>query len=171
MHSFCEAATAAPVLSRQNREIGSKIARNPRTMTPMIGERVREIRQAQGRSLADVAGKAKVSVATLSRIENHKQSLDLDLFLDLAKVLHVNAAEMLPANGDDEGDPLARRISRLDSRTRTELWRDLAQERRTTRDKRAAETRNLGAQVEELVAQIEFLREELELVRKRVKRR
>ncbi|MGN6184795.1 MAG: helix-turn-helix domain-containing protein [Thermoanaerobaculia bacterium] len=135
----------------------------------MIGDRVREIRQAQGRSLADVAAKAKVSVATLSRIENDKQSLDLDLFMNLARVLQVSAAELLPVDG--EADPLARRIARLDARKRTELWRDLAEERRNTRDKRQGETRNVAAQVEELVAQIEFLREELELVRKRVKRR
>lgn len=136
----------------------------------MIGDRVREIRQAQGRSLADVSAKAKVSVATLSRIENDKQSLDLDLFLNLAKVLEVSPAELLPSEADG-ADPLARRIARLDARKRTELWRDLAEERRNTRDKRHGETRNVAAQVEELVAQIEFLREELELVRKRVRRR
>jgi transcriptional regulator with XRE-family HTH domain len=137
----------------------------------MIGERVRGIRQAQGRSLADVAAKAKVSVATLSRIENDKQSVDLDMFLSLAKVLEVSAAEMLPVDGTAVADPLARRIARLDARKRTELWRELAEERRNTRDKRHSETRNLSAQVEELVAQIEFLREELEVVRKRVRRR
>jgi transcriptional regulator with XRE-family HTH domain len=136
----------------------------------MIGDRVREIRQAQGRSLADVAARAKVSVATLSRIENDKQSLDLDLFMNLAQVLQVSPAELLPMDGQD-GDPLARRIARLDARKRTELWRDLAAERRNSRDKRQAETRNIAAQVEELVAQIEFLREELELVRKRVRRK
>jgi len=138
-------------------------------MHPMIGDRVREIRQAQGRSLADIAGKAKISVATLSRIETDKQSVDLELFLLLAKVLQINPSDLLPLDG--ENDPLSRRIARLDARSRTELWRELAEERRSTRDKRHTETRNVAAQVEELVAQIDFLREELEVVRKRVKRR
>ena len=93
-------------------------------MASMIGERIRELRQAQGRSLADVAGKAKISVATLSRIENDKQSVDLNLFLLLAKVLEVPAPELLEGHGGSDGpvggaDPLARRIAMLETKKRT----------------------------------------------------
>jgi transcriptional regulator with XRE-family HTH domain len=139
----------------------------------MVGEKIREARLAQERSLADVAGKAKISVATLSRIENDKQSLDLGLFLSLARVLEVPTQQLLRGDTDEsEADPLARRIATLANRERLELWRDLAAERRTKRaTRRGAEMRQVGQQVDELVAQLDFLREELDSIRKRMKRR
>ncbi|HEU4889530.1 MAG TPA: helix-turn-helix transcriptional regulator [Thermoanaerobaculia bacterium] len=142
-------------------------------MSSMIGERIREARLAQDRSLADVAGKAQISVATLSRIETDKQSLDLGLFLSIAEVLQVSAQQLLGDQGNGNGgDALARRIVTLGSRERLELWKELAEERRTQRGKRrGAEMRQVGQQVEELLAQVDFLREELESIRKRVKRR
>jgi transcriptional regulator with XRE-family HTH domain len=148
------------------------VLRKARTMASMIGEKIRELRQAQGRSLADVAGKAKISVATLSRVENDKQSVDLGLFLVLAKVLQIPAHELLKDEDDpSEGnvDPLARRIAMLETKKRTELWREVAAERRAQRGRngRADATQ----QVEEMLAQIDFLREELETVRKRMKKR
>ncbi len=141
----------------------------------MIGQRIRELRQSQGRLLADVAGKAKISVATLSRIENDKQSVDLGLFLILAKVLEVAASELLGSEGDgeedDKVDPLARRIARLETRKRTELWREVAAERRA-QHARGRTARAEGAnQVDEMLAQIDFLREELETVRRGMKKR
>lgn len=142
-------------------------------MVSMIGERIREARLAQDRSLADVAAKAQISVATLSRIETDKQSLDLGLFLSIAQVLQVSAQQLLGDDGNGNGgDPLARRIAALGSRERLDLWKDLAEERRTQRGKRrGAEMRQVGQQVEELLAQVDFLREELESIRKRMKRR
>lgn len=144
-------------------------------MSNMIGVRIRELRQTQGWSLADVAGKAKISVATLSRIENDKQSIDLGLFLLLAKVLQIAPSEILndgENNGHQVSDPLARRIAGLGARDRTELWRELAAERRILRAKeRGSVTRDMGSKVEELLAQVEFLREELEVVHKRMKKR
>jgi transcriptional regulator with XRE-family HTH domain len=156
-------------------EMSLVVRRKTRTMEPMIGERIRALRQAQGRSLADVAGKAQVSVATLSRIENDKQSVDLGLFLLLAKVLQVGANEILGSEGngeqDDKVDPLARRIAMLETRKRTELWREVAAERRAQRV-RGRNTRVDGAnQVEEMLAQIDFLRDELDTVRKSMKKR
>ncbi|MEO8380751.1 MAG: helix-turn-helix domain-containing protein [Acidobacteriota bacterium] len=138
----------------------------------MIGEKLRGARQSQCRSLADVAGFAKVSVATLSRIENGKQSVDLGLFLILAKILQVPPHELLAEDsGASKVDPMARRIAGLGATDRTDFWRDLAAERRTQRNRRGAASRDLGQQVEELLAQVDFLREELESVRKRMKRR
>jgi len=138
----------------------------------MIGERLREARHSQGRSLADIAAKVKISVATLSRIETDKQSVDLGLFLSLARVLNVPPNEFLEdRNGQaDHGDPLARRIASLAATERTDLWRELAAEQRTRRaQKRGTDMRHMAQQVEELLAQVDFLREELEAVRKRVK--
>lgn len=143
-------------------------------MNAMVGERIREARLAQDRSLADVAGKARISVATLSRIENDKQSVDLALFLAIAKVLDVSIQQLLGEDGDgaSSAGPLARKIATLGSKDRQELWRDLAVERRTIRVKKgAAEMRQVSQQVEELVAQLDFLREELDGIRKRMKKR
>ena len=134
----------------------------------MIGEKIRGVRQSQGRSLAEVAGKAKISVATLSRIETDKQSLDIDLLLVLTRVLGVEASDLLGSNGD--ADPLAQRIASLDATTRAELWRDLAIERRSQRAQQRVSSRNTGQQVEELLAQIDFVREELEAIRVKVKK-
>jgi transcriptional regulator with XRE-family HTH domain len=139
----------------------------------MIGERIRATRLAQSRSLADVAAKAKISVATLSRIENDKQSVEMRLFLSLARVLNVPATELLGEEGcQTDGDPLARRIAALGTRECLDLWRSLATERRSQRiSARGTEVRQVAQQVEELLAQIDFVREELDAVRKRMKRR
>lgn len=138
----------------------------------MIGERLRELRQAQGRSLADVAGKAKVSVATLSRIETDKQSLELNLLVTLAKILEVSPADFLNSvtGNDEHEDPLARRIASLETKKRAELC-DLAAERRTQRARTRPSVRDVAQQVEEVLAQVDFLREELETVRKRMRKR
>ena len=151
------------------------VQRKIRTMQSMIGEKIRELRQAQGRSLADVAGKAKISVATLSRIENDKQSVDLGLFLVLTKVLQVAPHELLDDGGNGEGDgnvdPLARRIAMLETRKRTELWREVAAERRAHRSRARGTRVDTAQQVEEMLAQIDYMREELETVRKKVRKR
>jgi transcriptional regulator with XRE-family HTH domain len=143
----------------------------------MIGERIREARLAQNRSLADVAGKAKISVATLSRIENDKQSVEMGMFLLIAKVLNVPATELLDgASADDDGDgklePLVRRISSLPPRERLDLWRELAAERKAQRSRaRGSQSRQVSQHVDELLAQVDFLREELDGVRRRIKKR
>lgn len=141
----------------------------------MVGERIREVRLAQSRSLADVAGKASISVATLSRIENDKQSVDVSMFLSLARVLNVAATDLLAAdqdetNGEERIEPLVRRIVAMDSRERLDLWRELANERRNRHKSRATDSKAVAQQVDELLAQMDLLREELESVRKRIKR-
>lgn len=136
----------------------------------MIGERLRELRQAQGRSLADVATRANVSVATLSRIENNKQSLELNLLVTLAKILEIPPAELLTDGEGNGEDPLARRIALLETKKRTELWRDLAADSRTQRTRSRPAAHDLGRQVEEVLAQLDLLREELETIRKRIRK-
>jgi transcriptional regulator with XRE-family HTH domain len=137
----------------------------------MIGDRIRHTRVGQQRSLADIASKADVSVATLSRIENDKQALDLQLFLRLAKILRTPASDLLGDNGEsEEAEPLARKVADLPPSERAKLWRDLAEARRQAplaARRRAAD--QIAAQVDELLAQIECLRTELENVRKRIR--
>jgi len=133
-----------------------------------IGERLRESRQAQRLSLTDVAGKADISAATLSSIENSKQGLDLGLFLTIARILKSAPHEFLGEGEEVTDDPLAKKIAALGSGDRARLWRDLATARRERRRKPRAE---VGAQFEELLAQFEYLRQEIESVRSSVKRR
>jgi transcriptional regulator with XRE-family HTH domain len=120
-------------------------------------------------SLADVAGEARVSAATLSRVERDKQSIDVELFLTIARVLKATPADLLcdeeGANGDDA---LAVRIAAMESRERTQLWRQLSNERREARQQRRSDTRADAAEVEELLAQMDFLRDEIEAVRGRL---
>ena len=138
----------------------------------MIGERLREARETRGLSLTDVAGKAHISAATLSRIENSKQGLDFALFLVLAKVLAVSPGDLVE-NGDEiVGDPLVAKVAQLSTTDRTRLWRDLAEARRTSRAKRhARHPDTVSQQMEELFAQFEFMREELEAVRISLRKR
>ena len=137
----------------------------------MIGEKIRHARLAQQRSLADVAAKADLSVATLSRIENEKQNLDVSTLLLLSRVLELDPKDLVASEEDKnkKDDPLAQRIVSLDGRQRAQLWRDLATERRTRRGtRRGGDDQQLAAHVDELLAQLDFVRQELESVRNRV---
>jgi transcriptional regulator with XRE-family HTH domain len=139
-------------------------------MGMMVGDRLREARHSQQLSLADVAGKASISAATLSRIETNKQSVDLALFLALAKILKSVPHELLGDNDEQRGDadPLVRKISALKSADRTRMWRDLAASNKTARKMHRSD---LGQQVDELIAQFEYLKTEIESVRTRVRKR
>jgi transcriptional regulator with XRE-family HTH domain len=139
----------------------------------MIGDRIRQTRQARRLSLNDVAERAKISVATLSRIERDKQGLELGLFLTLCKVLKASPREII-GDGENSGDvdPLAGRIAGLNHPDRVQLWRDLANERRADRrTSRRNQMRRLGEEVEELLAQLEYVCSEMESVHIRVRRR
>lgn len=132
----------------------------------VVGERLRDSRHAQHLSLTDVAGKAGISAATLSRIENSKQGLDLGLFLVLAKILRAVPHELLAETVERAGaDPLAKRIAALASPDRARMWRELAAARRTQRKERRSRSSEVSQQIEELTAQFEYVREELDSVR------
>src|SRR2546425_8446417 len=94
----------------------------------VVGNRLRQARTARQLSLNDVAGRAKISVATLSRIERDKQGIDLGLFLTLSRILKAPPHDLLTADGDgrDSVDPLVQRIASLDVAERARLWRELA---------------------------------------------
>jgi transcriptional regulator with XRE-family HTH domain len=139
-------------------------------MESMIGERIRQTRQARRLSLNDVAGRAKISVATLSRIERDKQGLELGLFLVLCKVLKTSPRDLLvEGEGDSNVDPLAVRIAGLNHPERLQLWHDLAAHRRGDRRQMRAQMRRLADEVEELMAQLEFVRAEMESFHSRMR--
>ena len=138
----------------------------------MVGTRLREARLARHFSLADVAEKAHVSVATLSRVERDQQSIDVGLFLSLAKILRTTPHELLGDDPEQAGlDPLVSRIAALVPTERIHLWKELAGARRPTGGMaRRGAVRALGEQVEELLAQIDFLRGEIEAVTRQLRR-
>jgi transcriptional regulator with XRE-family HTH domain len=140
----------------------------------MIGERIRQTRQARRLSLNDVAVRAKISVATLSRIERDKQGLELGLFLTLCKVLKTSPRELLVDGDGADGkvEPLAVRIAGLNHPERLQLWQELAANRRgDRRTHMRAQTRKLADEVEELMAQLEYVRAEMESFHSRMRRR
>ncbi len=139
----------------------------------MVGERLRDVRQSQHRSLTDVATQAGISAATLSRIETSKQGIDLALFLTLTRILKAVPHEILDdAEVENNADPLVRKIAALGSEERVRMWRDLAAARRSLRTQtKASGGTALNQQVEELAAQLEYVQEEFESVRAGMKRR
>jgi transcriptional regulator with XRE-family HTH domain len=141
-------------------------------MENVVGNRLRQARMARQLSLNDVAGRAKISVATLSRIERDKQGIDLGLFLNLTRILKAPPQELLgEENGSAEIDPLAVRIASLDPSERARLWREITNAHRSRRPSRKiAQLRHVAQQVEELLAQLECMQVEIETVYKRLRR-
>jgi transcriptional regulator with XRE-family HTH domain len=137
----------------------------------MVGEKLRSARQDQHLSLSDVAERAGISAATLSRIETNKQSLDLGIFLLLAKILKRLPHELLGEEHEHGQLPLASKIASLGTDERTRLWREVSAARRTQKPARRSDAGSVALQVEELIAQIDFIREEIESVRKRLRSR
>jgi transcriptional regulator with XRE-family HTH domain len=138
----------------------------------MLGNQIRQARIARNLSLNDVAGRAEISVATLSRVERDKQGLDLGLFLTLCKVLNTSPQELLADAGEaGDVDPLVVKIAGLEHRERVQLWRDLAASRRETGRRIHMRVKKMAEEFEELLAQFEFIRAEIEAVRSRVRRR
>ena len=136
----------------------------------MLGNKLRQARLSRQLSLQEVAVRAKISVATLSRIERDKQGLDLEMFLTLTRILKAPPQEMLATENGTAADPLAAQIARMDPTERTRLWKDLSTTVRASRQGRAR-LRNLSFEVEELLAQMDFLRDEILAVQKRLRSR
>lgn len=134
----------------------------------IIGDRIREVRNARQLSLTDVASKVGVSVATLSRIENNKQGLDLDLFMLLARTLKTDPNDMLDDSQRGAAEPIAQRINGLRHSERIRFWKELSAASRERRDGRGHA--DLAAHVDELLAQIDYIRDELLAMRKHVRR-
>ena len=133
-----------------------------------VGSRIREARMAQEKSLNDIATRAKISAATLSRIETEKQGVGISLFLLLAKVLKVHPNQLLgePESGDD---PMAQKLAGMKTAERTQLWHELSAIRRDGRSaRRDPSSRNISSQIEELLAQIDYLRQEIDSMRTRL---
>ena len=135
----------------------------------MIGERIREARQAAHLTLRDLSSEVQISAATLSRIETNQQPLDLTLFLQLAKVLKIRPQDLLDAEEADSAvEPVVRRVSSLRTTDRITFWRELAAHRRKEAAAQKTRARVLTTEVEELLAQVDVVRAEIEVVHRRL---
>lgn len=138
-------------------------------MADSIGSRIRDIRQSNALSLAEVASQAGVSVATLSRIETGKQSLGIDLLLRLAKILQTSPADLVSSGGRPEVGSLSEQVASLPQNERLRFWREF---RSASRQRRMAVRRpRPEQQVEELLAQIECVRDAIDDVRRKLRTR
>ncbi|MFJ8825965.1 helix-turn-helix domain-containing protein [Streptomyces sp. NPDC102467] len=67
----------------------------------LVRKRIRALRMAQGWSLEELAGRAKVSQSTLSRIENGRRRLALDQLVILARALDTSLDQLVETATDD----------------------------------------------------------------------
>jgi transcriptional regulator with XRE-family HTH domain len=67
----------------------------------LVRKRIRALRVAQGWSLEDLAGRARLSQSTLSRIENGQRRLALDSLVTLARALDTTIDQLVEAAPDD----------------------------------------------------------------------
>jgi len=129
-----------------------------------LGPTLRRLRQERQLSLMQMAGKAGVSVATLSRVETNKQSVDVELVTTLARILGVAPSALLGGSGED-GDgigSLARRLASLRPEERTKVFVESSRRR---------DTRQLASVLDDLLSTLDILRDELMQVHRVVKRK
>jgi transcriptional regulator with XRE-family HTH domain len=134
---------------------------------PEVGGALRTARQSRHLSLSDVAVKAGMSVATLSRIETGKQNVDVTLLVALAHILRVAPATLLGINGN--GHPsftLAEELAALSPAERAHVLASSFKQSRHGEKSREA----LHARVESLLMTLDLIREELLLVKKDIRR-
>jgi transcriptional regulator with XRE-family HTH domain len=76
-----------------------------RTESPAIdlGRTARRLRESQNLTLADVAGRANISSAMLSRLETGRVSPSLETIVALAQALGVTASILMQRVGADDG--------------------------------------------------------------------
>ncbi|WP_329385946.1 XRE family transcriptional regulator [Streptomyces sp. NBC_01716] len=67
----------------------------------LVRKRIRALRMAQGWSLDELAGRARLSPSTLSRIENGQRRLALDQLVTLARALDTTLDQLVETAADD----------------------------------------------------------------------
>ena len=120
-------------------------------------------------SLNDVASKAGMSVATLSRIETGKQNVDVSLLVNLAHILHVSPAALIEGNGNGRqtSTALSEELAMLSPAERARVLATALKQSRKDGGPREA----LHARVESLLTTLDLIREELLHVRQDIRRR
>lgn len=67
----------------------------------LVRKRIRALRVAQGWSLGELAGRARLSQSTLSRIENGQRRIALDQLVTLARALDTSLDQLVETAPDD----------------------------------------------------------------------
>ncbi|WP_179953739.1 helix-turn-helix domain-containing protein [Lentzea guizhouensis] len=67
----------------------------------LVRKRIRALRVAQGWSLEELAGRARLSPSSLSRIENGQRRLALDQLVTLARALDTSLDQLVENDTDD----------------------------------------------------------------------
>ncbi len=121
-------------------------------------------------SLGEVAGRAGVSVATLSRIETEKQSISVELLIELASIIGENPGALVSGDGHD--GPASRRdlVRDLANRSASERAGIIALATKESRRGRAQHDA-LSAQIDNLLATIDLIVDEINELRKQVRRK
>jgi transcriptional regulator with XRE-family HTH domain len=74
---------------------------NDGELDSLVRKRIRALRVAQGWSLEDLAGRARLSPSSLSRIENGRRRLALDQLVVLARALDTPLDQLVEMDTDD----------------------------------------------------------------------
>lgn len=128
-----------------------------------IGPALRRLRMQRNASLAAVAERAQISVATLSRIETNKQGIEVALLLTLARILGVPVAHILGSGDQDvDLDALAAQLAVLPPDARAKVVR---------KSSAARKAKDLQPVFDELISGVDMLREQLLDVRRSMRRR
>ena len=93
------------------------MSQNPKSRRAVVtpGVALKSLRTSRGWTLADVARKTGIPVATLSKVENGKTELTMDRMLRISVALEVNIADLFgaPAREETKRDRARRSITRL----------------------------------------------------------
>jgi transcriptional regulator with XRE-family HTH domain len=127
-----------------------------------IGPTLRRLRMQRNASLAAIAEQARISVATLSRIETNKQSIEIGLLLTLARVLGVPAAHLVGGDAEIDVDTLAAQLAALPPDARAKVVR---------KSSPARQAKDLQPVLDELISGVDMLREQLLDVQRAMRRR
>jgi transcriptional regulator with XRE-family HTH domain len=79
-------------------------------VSALVRARLRGLRQALGWSLDELAERSNLSTSTLSRIENGKRTIGLDVLPTLCRALQVDIATLFETD-DDHGDVVIRPVA------------------------------------------------------------
>lgn len=95
----------APVRRSDRRRVGAALPSADRAENPAVdlGITARRLREAQNLTLADVARRANISNAMLSRLETGHVSPSLETILALSRALGVTASVLMQRVGTDDG--------------------------------------------------------------------